>query len=223
MLMHPVFDIHTHRQVTSENDVIRINSIDPVQNPFFITDRFFSPGVHPWSAHHHHADWFVYLVEKIAKHEHCVAIGECGLDYSHSKDTEIQINVFIRHVEIAEIQQLPLIIHCVGAFHDLLRLRKELKPECPWIIHGFAKSAETAVQCIDAGCFLSFGKKSLSPEYAGVINTIPADKIFAETDDADLDIQDVYNAIAKARGLDTAGISRIISGNVRQCFKKLNI
>lgn len=214
-------DIHSHSLKSHSPDVLTVVSNDPVRNPFFKTDNFFSAGIHPWSLPHEHAEWYVYFVRKIAKHEHCVAIGECGLDFHISADRALQREVFVKHIMISEETGLPLIIHCVKAFHDLLQIRKETKPQSPWIIHGFSRSVDTAKQCIEAGCCLSFGKKALEPGYAEVLKAVPDDMIFAETDDSDVDIHHIYRAIADAKGVDITRISRVISENVTRCFKKL--
>jgi TatD DNase family protein len=214
-------DIHTHSLKQNTGDVISVISADPVKDPFFNTSSFFSAGVHPWSLPHEHAEWYVYFVRKIAKHEHCVAIGECGLDFHISADKALQREVFEKHILISEETGLPLIIHCVKAFHELLQIRKEMKPQSPWIIHGFSKSIETAMQCIEAGCCLSFGKKALEPEFAEVLRVIPDEMIFAETDEADIDVRDVYRAIADAKSGNVNTVSEKIYNNVKRCFKKL--
>ncbi len=216
-------DIHSHALKQNTGDVISVFSADPVKDPFFNTSSFFSAGVHPWSLPHKHAEWYVYFVRKIAKHEHCVAIGECGLDYREKSDISLQQDVFRKHIEISEEMQLPLIIHCVGAFHDLLNMKKELKPLQLWIIHGFSKSAGTAEQLIEAGCCLSFGKKALEPAYSGLIRNIPEKMLFAETDDSNVDIQDVYRALAVAKHVDMEQMAFIIASNVTRNFQKLKL
>ncbi len=216
--MQKYIDIHSHLLSNPENDIFRICSFDPVMDPFFNTEMNFSAGVHPWSVNHQHVDWFVWMVRKLSRNEHCLAIGECGLDYYHSTDPRVQKEIFIRHYEISETSNLPLIIHCVRAFHDLLKLRKELKPEMQWIIHGFSKSSETAKQCLDSGCALSFGKKVLDSAYVKVLKVIPDEMIFFETDDDDVDIRDLYHAFATLRNLKIEDVVLKIKQNFQRCF-----
>ena len=77
-------------------------------------DIYFGVGIHPYDM-----DGFASLdFEKYVKHEKCVAIGECGLDYyrlegsDEEKEAEKlrQKKVFIAHIELAKKYKKPLIV-----------------------------------------------------------------------------------------------------------------
>ncbi len=218
--MNPYVDIHTHQEVLSNKNSISIFSFNPVKNMTFNQNVFFSAAVHPWSVQIENIDWYMCIVRKIAKHQHCLAIGECGLDYLHQVEKSKQHEIFIRHFEISEEFQLPLIIHCVKAWNDIIVLRKKLKPSMPWIIHGFNKSIETANQCLNAGFYLSLGKKATNNRFSQVLKTIPVDRMFLETDETNDLISDIYSTVYQTLGIDYEVFAEQIYQNFNTCFKK---
>lgn len=76
---------------------------------------FATVGIHPHEDCH---DW-----EKFAElAESAVAIGECGLDYSRSKDKERQKKLLAKQIEIARKLNLPLSIHIRDAQEDAMEI-----------------------------------------------------------------------------------------------------
>jgi len=221
--MATYFDIHTHRAFPVKEGIVAVQSFDSSQQMTLGEDYFFSTGIHPWSLPMKDYLWFVRLIERLARHRHCVAIGECGLDYKKEIDRALQLKVMIDHAEIAEKFQLPLIIHCVGAFHDLLKLKKNINPSVSWIVHGFVKSAETASQCIDAGLYLSVGKRALDNNFASVLQSIPLNRLFIESDDSEVDVISIYNSVAAAKSVDGELVKWELNKNVRMCFPKIKV
>ena len=53
----------------------------------------------------------------------------------------------------------PLVIHLVKAMSELLKLKQQIKPANPWIIHGFRGKPALAEECLRHGFYLSFGEK----------------------------------------------------------------
>lgn len=142
-------NIHTH--LPEDNAVV---NIEPEQLPD--DSGWFSIGIHPWRACE--ADTLWPMVEKAALHPHVVAIGECGLDAVRGPALDIQTPVFERHVQLSEALGKPLIIHAVRTWPQLISVRKLLKPQQEWIIHGFRGKAELAAELLRHGFSLSFGK-----------------------------------------------------------------
>ena len=94
--------------------------------------------------------------------KYCVGIGECGLDFfKKTIDEQKQIHFFSKQIELSEALELPLIIHCVRAFHELFYLHKLYKPKQAWIVHGFNGSLKLATQLLEKGIYMSFGKTLL--------------------------------------------------------------
>jgi TatD DNase family protein len=197
----------------SENEnVITIHSIDlgSTGNAVFsmedvknFPDKLFSVGIHPWSAD-------MSKIEELracASLKNVVAIGESGLDkmkIQSSNDFDIQKELFKIHAGIAEEYGKPLIVHCVKAWNELIEIRKAMKPAAQWIIHGFRGKEVLASQLINEGMYLSFGKyhnaESLKKAWK-------CKRLFAETDDKNVDIQEVYNDISNILGITNKELS----------------
>lgn len=134
-------------------------------------DALFSVGVHPWNADRCTADTLETLL-LMAQDVRVVAIGECGLDARRGPAAEIQIPVFETQAEIAEKLRLPLVIHAVGTWAEIIAARKRIKPQMPWIIHGFRGKPQLAAQLTAHGMYLSLGErynrdilKAVDPQY----------------------------------------------------------
>lgn len=105
-------------------------------------------GIHPENA----KDDFNNLdkIEDILKNEKVLAIGEIGLDYYYGKETkEIQLDVFNKHLQLAEKYNLPVVIHSRDASLDTLTTLK--KYNVKGIIHCFSGSKEMAKEYIKLG------------------------------------------------------------------------
>ena len=90
------------------------------------------------------------------------------------------------------VSKKPLIIHCVGYFNELLALKKKWNPTQLWIIHGFRGKPELAAQTLKSGCALSYGEHF----NAESVRLTPIEKIFVETDESILNINEIYQNIA---------------------------
>jgi TatD DNase family protein len=213
-----LIDIHTHNKVQQCSGVLAIQNINPFA--IFSTDNPFSVGLHPWKLPIENEEWFLFLVKKIARHDNCLAIGECGLDFSTATDRNLQIHIFTEQIRISEATGLPLIIHCVKAFHEIFSLKKNMNPQSPWIIHGFGKGLETMQQCIDHGFYLSLGKKVNDVRFHEVVRQIPLNVLFAETDDGSASIREIYDAISNVKEISIDRLTSHVKQNFKQCFKQ---
>lgn len=145
-------------------------------------------GTHP-----HDAKTYTYQVEMeyetLAKNnKRIVAIGEIGLDYHYDfSPREIQKQVFVSQLKLADKLGLPIVIHTREAWDDTLQILKENKKYLNHggILHCFDGSIEIAKQVMELGFMIAFGgsitfKKS---EYLiEVLKQIPLDNIVLETD-----------------------------------------
>ena len=121
-------------------------------------DAMFSVGVHPWNAGQC-TDNTLEKLRAMAQDARVVALGECGLDARRGPAMDIQKPVFEAQAGIAEQLKLPLIIHAVGSWAEIIAARKRIKPQMPWIIHGFRGKPELAAQLTAHGMYLSLGSK----------------------------------------------------------------
>lgn len=221
---HPEIDIHCHQfkpgqqlQVIS----IDIGQLQTNQNPPLSSrHHFFSLGLHPWFIHLQNAEQALLRLSNYRQAPKFIAVGECGLDKSIATDLPIQTLVFQRQAELAAQWQKPLIVHCVKAFNELIAVRKALPATPPWIIHGFVRHPQLAKQLLELGCYLSLGKALLheNSHAVAVLQSMPPERLFLETDDADVTISAIYAAAAKITGLPIAALRRQIYSNFERVF-----
>lgn len=200
-------DIHTHDRPADIGAISVVNrdvgewDMIEGENP----DIYYSVGIHPW---HIASDWKsrIPVLEKTAVHSRVLTIGESGLDKVSGKcDMELQKDVFRRHVLLSEQARKPLLIHCVKAFSELLGIRKEMKPQQLWIVHGFRGKKELAQQLMNQGIELSFGTRFNTD---ALCEAYSRGKMWVETDDkSTLHISDVYGIISSRLGCSADELS----------------
>ncbi len=171
----------------------------------------FSAGIHPWDAAEVTGAWFSFFDDA---HPEMVAVGEIGLDFSvKNADREQQIAVFERQLQVAEKSGLPVVIHCVKAYNELIVILKKYRLKAV-VIHGFTGSPELAVQLVREGFLLSFGERSFrSPRTVEALQRIPLENVFLESDESALSIEKIYEMAASALGLDIPALQAALSEN----------
>ena len=167
-----VSDIHTHNPQAADSVINLERGARPGRE-----DGLYSVGWHPWWGSAGVAD-LKWVEETAATDGRVVMIGECGIDRLRGGDVGAQIELTRWHAELAERLGKPLILHIVGAWSEIIALRKRMKPVQPWITHGFRGKAALARQLIDAGFYISLGPKSP----AALAEVIPPEKLLHETD-----------------------------------------
>jgi TatD DNase family protein len=212
------FNFHTH-SYTNVPDVLEL--VNQYPQEFDPSIPFYSIGIHPWYIVEDRLKADLDIIETKVQESNCIAIGECGLD----KRIEIQMNVqqavFEKQLLLAQKYDVPVVIHCVAAFQEVIAIKKRLNINVPMIIHGFSKNEQTAKQLLDNGFFISFGKYLLrNPELETVFKSIPNDRFFLETDTIDENIDAVYALAAKYKGVDLEEIQKQINSNFQAVFKK---
>lgn len=213
-------DIHSH---TYQKLNHTIYNYDVYENPILPNKILFSAGIHPWNVSISHLDWYLKVIERIARHDYCVAIGECGLDYKKNKNIKEQIYLFERQIDIAIHYDIPVILHCVGAFHDFLQINKNFQNHTPWILHGFRQNINLARQCLDSGIFISFGAYILSGKYDDLLEYIPMNRVFFESDTWSGDISELYKYYANLSKMNFIDLSEQINFNFISIFRKIEV
>lgn len=199
-----LIDIHNHNKSEETAYAIFNSNGEP-------TTGCASVGIHPWDVDNNWEERF-RTIRKLAEAPDITAIGECGIDRAHSgAGLELQTEVFRAHITLSEELKKPLIIHCVKAFDNIIALHKECKPQQAWIIHGFRGKPQQAEQLTRAGLYLSLGEH-FNAESAKVI---PADKLFIESDESSLPINEIYNSVAQARNMSLEELILQIETNAR--------
>lgn len=142
-------------------------------------------GVHPTEV----KDWTDDLIEKIktlSKHPKIVAIGEIGLDYYWDTSfNDLQKEIFIKQIKLANELKLPISIHDREAHKDTYDILKEHNKGSKIVMHCFSGSVEFARECIKEGWYLALGgvvtfKNAVKMKE--VAKDIPLSKLLLETD-----------------------------------------
>lgn len=181
-------DIHSHTQHSTADTLVIRNQYPLTAN----TTEPFSVGIHPWYVENWKLQWEALV--PLAKHPNCWAIGECGLDKNITTPLPLQQEIFLKHIYLAETLELPLIIHCVKAYSEVLHLRKITKTKQLWILHGFRKNLKVAEEFIAHSIALSFGKAlTYSPQLQEVYKSISPEYCFFESDDEEMSISKFTN------------------------------
>lgn len=210
-------DIHTH-QIKNEGNIQLLN-IFAQELSATQPEYFFSAGLHPWHLGKVDQEECFQAIERAAEQKNMLAVGECGLDRSILIDFALQELCFIRQVQIAERTYRPLIIHCVRAYSDLLKLKKTTKSHVAWIIHGYRGNPETTLSLIKHGFYFSVGGQLLKNESGqGVLSTIPTDRLFLETDVSEISILKIYALAAQILRLDEKILGEAILNNFKTIF-----
>lgn len=181
----------------------------------------FSAGLHPWYLNKESSHQELQQLNLALQKNNVLAVGECGLDTVCETDYELQQYYFRQQVLLANQHRKPLILHCVKAFDDVLRILKEERAAVPAIFHGYHKSKELAQQLVKAGHYLSFGKHILQPVTADVFLSIPLNHVFLETDAAETEINEVYAKAAAIKHIAVTALEEQITANAEKLFGKI--
>ena len=176
-------------------------------------------GIHPWFLNEDNQKQFISSVENVATLPGIIAIGEAGFDKLKGPSIELQRTVFEKQVVISEKLKLPVVIHCVRAWDELLSVQKKLKPKMPWLVHGFRGNVELALQLLSKGMYLSFWFDFvLRPQSGNLLKQLPADRIFLETDGAEVDIRTIYSKVANDLDMTVDSLKLLILKNFNKCL-----
>ncbi len=150
-----------------------------------LPSRPYSTGIHPWQIQMQPIDSGLLELLRTSITSKTLAIGEIGLDFHTARtvqERQRQCEGLQCQLQEAAEHRLPVIIHCVKAWEELLALLKEF-PKIPIILHGFIGSPQLAERALAAGFYLSFGSRAFrSPKTLLALQHTPPDRLFLETD-----------------------------------------
>lgn len=172
--------------------------------------HLFSAGLHPWDVTGHDQEQFRNL-EQLLSLPQVLAVGECGFDTLRGPSHELQEHAFISQFEFSERFGKPMILHVVRDFDSVIRLRKQLEPTQPWLIHGFRGGPAQMNQLYRNKILVSLGPNH-NPQ---TLKEIPSDRLFLETD-THCSIQEVIQLAATQRSETEDTIIRQITNNTER-------
>ena len=176
-------------------------------------------------------------IEKMAQSSKVVAIGEIGLDYYWNKENkDIQKELFIKQIDIANKLELPIAIHTREAVMDTLQILKEYPVDKKGIFHCCPLNKELIKEGLKLGFYISFSgnitfKNAKSEE---VVSIVPMDRILIETDSPYLspepfrgkrndprNVKLVAQKIAEIKGLTIEQVSKCTYENANKVYNIL--
>lgn len=193
-------------------------------------------GVHPSEV----KDWDDSLIEKISdlvsKNKKIVAIGEIGLDYYWDKSfNDLQKDVFIKQIKLANSLNLPIDIHDRDAHKDTYEILKEYNKTSKVVMHCFSGSKEFAKECIKEGYYLGIGGVVTfknAQKLKEVVEEISLENIILETDAPYLTpvpyrgkenqpayVKYVAEEIAKIKNISIEEVTQKTTENAERIFK----
>lgn len=202
-------------------------------------------GLHPTDTKEESFDPGVY--GDLADNIDVVGIGECGLDYyridaSDASEKERQKTEFIKQIEFALEEDLPLMLHCrpqkgtMDAYEDVLSMlepyHREHGGQLRGDVHFFVGDKDIAKAYLELGFTLSFtGVITFTHDYDAVIKDTPIDMILAETDapfvapephrgerNEPINVRSVVKRIAEIRGEPFETVRAQIAENAYRVF-----
>ncbi|PID91291.1 MAG: hypothetical protein CSA96_09175 [Bacteroidetes bacterium] len=183
-----------------------------------------SLGLHPYRIENCDPETTLNAIRRAAPHPSVLAIGEAGLDRSLTTDIHWQEELLLRQLRIAEDYGLPLILHVVRAYSDMLQLVKERKPKVPMILHGYSGSLQMTRELIRAGFYFSFGEALLKGHGKAIeaLRIVPETRLFFERDERHFDLVELYHFAAAQRGIPLASLRSQVCENTSACFKRFD-
>lgn len=179
----------------------------------------------------------IYEIRKIIENnKKIVAIGEIGLDYYWNKENkELQKEMFIKQIELANSLDLPIVIHTREAINDTLQILKENPVKNRGIFHCCPLNRELVKEALKLGYYISLSgvitfKNAKNADE--IIKMIPEDKILIETDSPYLspepfrgkrnnctNVRYVAEKIATVKSKTLEDIAQITNINAKKIFK----
>ena len=158
-------------------------------------------GIHPWDAGAARpANWLACLTAFLDA-EPRASVGEIGLDRwmldsARPDDPRLagvqrapmaeQVSTFLPQLALAATRDLPVTIHCVQAFGELLPLlRAHPRPPRGFLLHAYGGPVELLPELVALGAWFSFNPAFLDPRKTrqqDVFRVLPAERLLCETD-----------------------------------------
>src|SRR5574344_1860090 len=200
--MIQLIDIHTHCYHERLNSILSHSALE-TEIPDYI--RYISLSIHPWYLTQDNISLQLqYIKNAISIDKRVVAIGECGIDKVCDTPLGLQMEAFEEAAMLARDNHLPLIIHP----------RKKIGEDSIWIMHGFRGKKELALEYIRHNINLSFCEKYNTE----ALVVVPLNKIFLETDESKLSIDEIAAKIASDYGVSVEKLKKEVAGNISRCF-----
>ena len=192
-------------------------------------------GIFPTEANTYSQEIENKMIE-FAKSSKIVAVGEIGLDYYWEKETsELQKDVFIKQIKLANKLNLPIVVHDRDAHKDCFDIIKKYNTTSKVLFHCFSGSVEFMKECVKEGWYIAIGgvvtfKNAIKMK--DVAREVPLNKLVLETDSPYLTpvpyrgkenkpayVKFVAEKIAEIKGMNTEQIIEATTSNAEEFFR----
>ncbi|OPL18066.1 MAG: hypothetical protein AVO35_07890 [Candidatus Aegiribacteria sp. MLS_C] len=191
-------------------------------------------GLHPWKADE---GLDPLALRDLLESTGSVAIGEIGLDSRVGEPSmDLQMEVFVRQLELALEMDLPVILHCRGAFEEMASVlgSGRFGGRLRGVMHAFSRGPELAGRFLDLGLHLAFGGAVTRPRAGRARRSaagVPQDRILLETDAPSIGMEGlepdevepahvrrVAESLASLRDVTTDELASVTTGNAERLF-----
>jgi TatD DNase family protein len=140
-------------------------------------------GIHPWNVNVVEDKELEETIDFIQKQKGIVkAIGEIGLDYKYESIWEKQTMVFDKMLRLAEMLELPVIIHSRGTTDKIVEMLPSYRLKRV-LLHWFSHPMSALSKALDNGYFITEGPPvTYSPGIREVVDKTPITNLLTETD-----------------------------------------
>lgn len=202
-------DSHAHQLSNSTQVVVGVHTL----------------GVHPWELIlPFDRKLFDQKWSELIKRNHGIyAMGECGLDRIHSEiaDIEDQKYVLMKHFEEAVKRKIPLILHSVRTYSDVLAIFKKIKFPYPVLLHAFGGNDHEMHELLKYPVYFSYGARLFNTDK--MLKVTPLDRLLLETgDQLDYSIADIYRKASESLGIELKVLETRLEKNFLTFFNKLD-
>ena len=239
-----LIDTHAHLDMLTEFDIsgvgkviipsVEVKTMDTVVKLSENENVYSMVGIYPTEAKTYTEEVENKILE-LAKNPKVVAIGEIGLDYYWDKSfVDLQKEVFIKQIKLANKLNLPIVVHDREAHKDCFDIVKEYNNGSKVVFHCFSGSVEFMRECVKQGWYIALGgvvtfKNAVKMK--DVAKEVPLDKLVLETDSPYLTpvpfrgkenrpayVRYVAEEIAKIREMNVEEIIDITTRNAEEIF-----
>lgn len=196
-------------------------------------------GVSPNDVPNSKEEWNIQLkeLENLINNKKIVAIGEIGLDYYWNKENkELQKEIFINQIELANKYNLPIVIHTREAYVDTIDiLKNKINVNKKGVFHCCPQNRELIKDALELGFYISFAgpitfKNSKNAEE--VSKMVPLNKLLIETDSPYLspepnrgkrndssNVKYIAKKIAEYKGITIEEVAKATYENANKIFE----
>jgi TatD DNase family protein len=183
-----------------------------------------SIGIHPIEAE---TDVKTAITQIISNIDHCVAIGEIGLDYQYDINKTKQKEIFENMLQISKKLGKPVSLHSRKAWDDVFSLVQTMGISKA-VFHWYSGPNEVLKKILDNGYLVSATPAVWhSPKHRNAIEMTPVESILLETDtpvkyggvpSEPSDVTKVLNMVAKIKNISIDKLADITTNNACKLF-----